>query len=116
METGQIRRVNDYRIVWQSGLELSEKDKAAVKLQNAQALALKTSWLTVDEIRAEEGKDPLPNGAGQVVLGVKKAESQPFGASPSGVSVSGDDVGLLKKFVSWLRRKKKDEDSQNQQG
>jgi len=110
MVTGQIRKVNDYRIVWLSGLELSEKDKAAVELQKAEALALKTSWLTVDEIRAEEGKDALPNGAGNVVLGVKKAESQPFGASPSGVSVSADDVGRVKRFVSWLlRRKKQDE-------
>jgi hypothetical protein len=48
-----------------------------------------------------------------VVLGVKKAESQPFGASPGGVSVSADDVGLVKRFVSWLRRKKKDANSQN---
>jgi phage-related protein (TIGR01555 family) len=116
METGQIREVNDYRIVWQSGLELSEKDKAAVELQLAQARNLKTSWMTVDEIRAEEGKDALPDGSGNVVLGLKKAESQPFGASPGGVSVSADDVGFVKKFVSWLRRKKKDADSQNQQG
>lgn len=114
METGQIRKVNDYRIVWQSGLELSEKDKAAVELQKAQALNYKSGWLTVDELRAEEGKDPLPGGAGKVVLGLKKAEGQPFGASPSEVSVSADDVGLVKRFVSWLRRKKVENNSTKQ--
>jgi hypothetical protein len=113
METGQIRKVEDYRIVWQSGLELSEKDKAAVELEKAQARNLKTGWLTVDEIRGEEGKKPLPNGAGAVVLGLKKAESQPFGQSPGAVSVSGDEVGLWERFVSWLRRKKQDANVQN---
>jgi len=109
MDTGQIRRVNDYRVVWLSGIELSEKDKAAVELQKAQALALKTSWLTVDEIRAEEDKDPLPDGSGNVVLGVKKAESQPFGASP-GADSGESDEGSFSRFKSWLRGKK-DENS-----
>jgi len=107
METGQIRRVNDYRIVWQSGLELSEKDKAAVELQLAQARNLKTGWMTVDEIRAEEGKDPLPNGAGNVVLGVKKAEQQPFSQGPG--MISEGDIGPFTWILSRLRRKKKDE-------
>jgi hypothetical protein len=105
--------VNDYRVVWLSGIELSEKDKAAVELQLAQSRNFKTAWMTVDEIRAEQKLTPLPNGAGQVVLGVKKAEQQPFGASPGGVSVSADDIGLVKRFVSWLRRKKKDANIQN---
>jgi hypothetical protein len=106
MDTGQIRRVNDYRIVWLSGIELSEKDQAAVDLQLAQARNLKTGWMTLDEIRAEEGLNPLPDGSGNVVLGLKKAESQPLGQSSGVVSVSGEDVGLAKKLVSWLRRKK----------
>jgi CRISPR/Cas system-associated exonuclease Cas4 (RecB family) len=105
MDTGQIRRVNDYRVVWLSGIELSEKDKAAVELQQAQARNLKTAWMTLDEIRAEEGKDPLPNGAGNVVLGVKKAEQQPFGQSPGAVSVSGDDKNPFHKFSNWIKRK-----------
>jgi len=107
MKTGQIRKVNDYRIVWLSGLELSEKDKAAVELQLAQARDLKTGWMTVDEIRAEQKLGPLPNGAGQVVLGVKKAEQQSFRGSPGGVS--GADVGPFTWIVSRLRRKKKNE-------
>jgi phage-related protein (TIGR01555 family) len=107
MKTGQIRRVNDYRIVWRSGLELSEKDKAAVELQKAQTLNFKTSWLTVDEIRALEGKDPLPDGAGNLVLGLKKAEQQPFSQA------LGADVGPFTWIISRLRRKKKDANIQN---
>jgi phage-related protein (TIGR01555 family) len=113
METGQIRKVNDYRIVWLSGIELSEKDKAAVDLQLAQARNLKTGWMTVDEIRAEQGLKPLPNGEGNVVLGVKKAEQQPFGASPG--AISQGDVGPFTWIVSRLRRKKKNANNQNKQ-
>jgi len=113
METGQISRVEDYRIVWLSGIELSEKDKAAVELELAQTRNLKTGWMTIDEIRAEQGLEPLPGGAGNVVLGLKKAEQQPFQQGP--VAASQDDMNLFERFVSWLRRKKQDENSQNKQ-
>jgi hypothetical protein len=117
IECGQIETgVTDYRIVWNSALELTETQKASIELQLAQARNLKTSWMTVDEIRAEENLKELPDGEGNVVLGIKKAASQPFGASPpGGVSVSADDVGLVKKFVSWLRRKKVDENDKVKQ-
>jgi len=116
MDTGQIRRVNDYRVVWPSGLELSEKDKAAVDLQKAQALDLKTSWLTVDEIRAEEGKDPLPDGAGAVVLGLKKSESKMWGQGSEGSAATAQlDVGPFAWIVSRLRRKKQDANVQGGQ-
>jgi hypothetical protein len=79
IECGQIQtKVKDYRIVWNSALELTETQKANVELGLAQARDLKTSWMTVDEIRAEQGLKPLPDGAGKVVLGLKKAEQQPF--------------------------------------
>jgi len=112
METGQIRPVDDYKVVWLSGIELSEKDKAAVELQKAQTLALKVAWLTIDEVRAEDNKGPLPDGAGQVVLGIKKAEQQPF-QQGSG-AVSQGDMSLLARFVSKLRRKKDENDSNKQ--
>jgi hypothetical protein len=105
METGQIRRVNDYRVVWPTGFELSETAKATIMLQEAQARDLKTGWMTVDEIRAEQDLGPLPNGAGNVVLGLKKAEGQPFGASPGADSEESDE-GLFSRFKSWLRGKK----------
>jgi hypothetical protein len=104
IECGQIQtNVKEYRFVWNSALELTETQKAAIELQLAQARDLKTGWKTLDEIRAEEHLKPLPDGAGAVVLGVKKAESQPFGQSPGSVSAFGDDAGRISRFLSWLR-------------
>ena len=74
METGQIRRVEDYRIVWPGGVELSEKDRASVELMEAQARSLKLQYCVVDEVRAEEDKEALPDKAGEVVLGLRKPE------------------------------------------
>ena len=87
METGQIRRVDDYRVVWPAGFELKESAKAAIELQLAQARNLQCSWKTVDEIRAEEDLPPLPNGEGNVVLGLRVLEVVMGGAGqvPSGL-------------------------------
>lgn len=74
METGQIRRVNDYKIVWPGGVELSEKDRASVELMLAQARALKLQYKMVDEVRAEEDLKALPDKAGEVVIGLRKPE------------------------------------------
>lgn len=117
METGQISRVKDYKIVWLSGIELSEKDKAAVDLSRAQERNLKTGWMTVDEIRAEQGLGALPNGEGKVVLGIEKAgkpaqsgpqrqvQAAPGSTAQAGHGITGDEAGLFKRFVSWLRGK-----------
>lgn len=99
-----------YRIVWLGAFEMSELNKASVELQQAQARNLKTSWLTVDEIRAEEGMQSLPDNVGTVVLGLEKAKAQPFGG---GVSVGSADVGPFTWIVSRLRRKKKNEDDKS---
>ena len=72
IECGQIRYIwnvhRGYRIVWLGAFEMVEQTKASVELQQAQARDLKTKWSTIDEIRAEEGKDPLPDKAGEVIL------------------------------------------------
>jgi hypothetical protein len=79
---GQVKtNVKDYKIVWLGGFEVSEKDKAVVELNLAQAREKKSAWMTIDEIRAEEGLKELPDGAGKVVLGIKRAEQQPFSQS-----------------------------------
>jgi len=79
---GQIKTaVKDYRIVWLGGFEVSEKDKALVELSLAQAREKKQGWMTLDEIRGEQGLKELPDGAGKVVLGIKRAEQQPFSQS-----------------------------------
>jgi hypothetical protein len=81
METGQIREVEDYRIVWPGGVELSEKDRASVELMLAQARALKLQYKMVDEVRAEEDLEALPDKAGEVVIGLRKPEP-PIQAKP----------------------------------
>jgi phage-related protein (TIGR01555 family) len=108
MDTDQISKVEDYRVVWPSGLQLSEKDKATVELQLAQARNFKTSWMTIDEIRAEQGLGALGSDAGKVVLGVKKTEQQPFGQPPgaSPATSAQADESRFERFVSWLRGKK----------
>ena len=107
METGQIREVEDYRVVWPAGFELTETAKAVVELQLAQARNLKTAWCTVDEVRAEEGKLALPGDAGKVVLGLRKPEPPraPEGSPNAEGLAEADSSGfwLLKR----LRRKKK---------
>jgi len=70
--------VKDYRIVWSGGFEVSEKEKALVELNLAQAREKKTGWMTIDEIRGEQGLKELPDNTGKTVLGVKRAEQQPF--------------------------------------
>ncbi len=111
IECGQIRfKYNvqrGYRIVWLGAFEMSELNKAAVELQQAQARNLKTNWKTIDEIRAEESLLELENGAGKVVLGLEKSKQQPFSG---GAAADAADLKGVAKLFSWLRRKKKSED------
>src|SRR3990170_5609358 len=94
---GQIHtHVKDYKIVWLGGFELSEVEKAQIELNLAQAREKMLSWMTVDEVRAEQGLQPLPNGAGQIVLGVERLKQQLLGQVPG----SGVDSG----FWSRLRK------------
>jgi hypothetical protein len=86
------------------GFELSDRDKASVELQRAQARRLKTAWKTVDEIRGEEMLDPLPESSGDVVLGLTK--SQGYSADYSGSAVAEADSNLFSRFTSWLQKKK----------
>jgi hypothetical protein len=79
---GQVKtNVKECKIVWLGGFEVSERDKALVELSLAQAREKKQGWMTLDEIRGEQGLKELPDGAGKVVLGLKRAEQQPFSQS-----------------------------------
>jgi hypothetical protein len=107
IECGQIRfkygKRRDYRIVWLGGFELSDRDKAFVELQRAQARRLETSWKTVDEIRGEEMLDPLPESSGNIVLGLEKRQGYP--EDYYGSAVAEADSTLFSRFTSWLLRK-----------
>jgi hypothetical protein len=54
-----------YTINWNSAFEMSDKDEAQIEYTHAQAQNQKLGWMSKDEIRAEEGLDPLPDGAGE---------------------------------------------------
>lgn len=110
---GQVKtKVKAYKVVWASALELTEAQKAAIKLNMATAREKETNWKTIDEIRAEDGLPALPDGAGKVILGVKRSEQQPFSRAPGTESVTASDMNFVKKFVSKLRRHK-NADSKN---
>jgi hypothetical protein len=109
IECGQIqfkwKTRRDYRIIWLGGAELSEKDRASVRLQEAQARNLETNWKTVDEIRAEEELEALPDKAGEVVLGLGKQAPKSL---PDGELSSEADATGFAWLLSKLRRKKRD--------
>jgi hypothetical protein len=84
IETNQIQKVEDYNLVWPSGFEISDQTAAEIELKKAQAKKIQLSWKSIDEIRAEEGLDPLPEGTGQKIV----EESQ----------------GFLNRFRGWLKR------------
>ena len=104
METGQIDTVEDYNLVWPPGFELSEPTKADILLKEAQARALQLKWMTVDEVRADQGLEPLPDGAGKVMIG---SPHLPDDQSEGGEEQPQENGRLLKKLSSFLRREKK---------
>jgi hypothetical protein len=54
-----------YNVTWNSAFELSEKDEAQIEFTHAQTREKQLGWMSKDEVRAEEGLDPLPDGAGE---------------------------------------------------
>jgi len=91
-----------YTIEWNSAFELSSLDEARVEQLHTQANQSKLDYMTVDEVRAEETLDPLPNGEG---AGLKKASLNLFGQGQKG----SPDLETNDKFlVVDLNRKRKD--------
>ena len=97
---GQIKtQVKDYKIVWLGGFELSEVEKAQIELNYAQAREKMLSWMTVDEVRAEQGLQPLPNGAGQIVPGVERLKQQQLLGQVPGAAADSGFWGRLRKVI-----------------
>ncbi|MDI6847605.1 MAG: hypothetical protein QMD23_05690, partial [Candidatus Bathyarchaeia archaeon] len=63
-----------YRINWLGGFEINPRDQAAAELDKTRSLALKTDWLTVNEIRQLEGYERLPSA--DVVLGLSQLQNE----------------------------------------
>lgn len=73
IEISQVKTsVTDYAINWLGGFEINERDKALAEYDRNRSLVLKTNWMTVNEIRAEEGLEPVEGG--DVILGLQKAQ------------------------------------------
>lgn len=54
-----------YTIEWNSAFELSEKDEASIEQMHTASNVNKLKYMSKDEVRAEDGLDPLPDGAGE---------------------------------------------------
>jgi hypothetical protein len=59
------KTVNDYLINWNSAFELSDKDNVQIEETHARANQIRLDYMSIDEVRAEEGLLPLPDGAGE---------------------------------------------------
>jgi len=77
METKQIPNVH-YKINWLGGFEINPRDQAAAELDRIRSLQIKTNWMTLNEIREEQGLERIPSG--DIVLGLTK---QPGGETPA---------------------------------
>jgi phage-related protein (TIGR01555 family) len=112
---GQIQtKVKDYRIVWLGGFQVSDTEKATIELNLAQAREKKLSWMTVDEVRAEQGLQPLPNGAGQVVLGIERLNQQQFLEQESESAADSGFWSRLRRVIHGNEGKHLEDDSSKQ--
>lgn len=73
----------DYEIEWYNAFQLNDVDEARIKLWNSTATKNELEYKTVDEVRDDNELPPLPDGEGEVVLGVKRVEkaAEPFGGA-----------------------------------
>jgi hypothetical protein len=59
------KTVQQYLINWNSAFELSEKDEATIEESHVRANQGKLDYMSIDEVRTEEGLEPLPDGMGE---------------------------------------------------
>lgn len=93
IETGQVnyqdrRRTpptKGYVIHWNYPQLTPELSQAQINFLNERANAERTKWMTIDELRIMNDLPPLPNGEGEVVLGLletQRGEFSPFASNP----------------------------------
>ncbi len=63
----------EYLVEWESAFELTELDNRQAELLKEQANQIRLQYMTVDEVRAMNNLDPLPNGDGAAVQSQKPA-------------------------------------------
>jgi len=130
MDSGQIehdREAKPYKIVWNSGFEINEKDEAQIELWVAQTRTMLLNYKTVNEVRLMEGLEEIDGG--DVVLGLLRATmpaiqtqvqaqtqtKQPTGTTTGDVKVEAprkqenlleEDLDLLYAYLKTVKVKK----------
>jgi hypothetical protein len=99
------KTAENYVIEWNSAFELSELDTAQVEQLQVQANQGKLDYMTIDEVRAEENLDPLPNGEG---ASLKQSSFGLFGEE-QGKEGNEELVNADKFLVVDLKGRKKQE-------
>jgi hypothetical protein len=80
IQTGQVSEAPaQYIIEWVDPFEVNPQDKAAIEFMETRTRALKT-WKTINEIRAEEGLEPVEDGD---VLMLLPGQMGPWGSTPA---------------------------------
>ena len=65
----------DFKIEWNPGFALNLLDQSIVDVNNERVNAMRSNYMTIDEIRKKNGLGVLPMGAGAVVVGLEKLKS-----------------------------------------
>ncbi|MDQ1279636.1 MAG: hypothetical protein QG670_898 [Thermoproteota archaeon] len=84
--------VTNYTLNWNSGFELSERDKGLIELNRVQALQIQSGWRTLDELRVLDKVKPLNElegyptpEDGNIIPGLRSSAPQvPNGQGPPG--------------------------------
>lgn len=97
------KTAENYEVEWNSAFELSELNQAQVEQLHVQANVDKLEYMTVDEVRAEEQLDPLPNGEGEKL----KQSSMGLFGEEQGKEGNEELTNADKFLVVDLKRKKK---------
>ena len=79
IQTGQIVFTGEYEVEWIDPFEVNPQDKASIEFLETRTRALKT-WLTINEVRAEEGKGKIDGGD---VLMSMPGQMVPEGSEPA---------------------------------
>jgi hypothetical protein len=92
---GRVKISSDveYTVLWTSAFELNEVDQTRISLWKSTTYKNYGAFMTVDEIRALEKLDPLPDGEGEVVIELKRLETaqvRPGNTQPPGGEVQGN--------------------------
>lgn len=68
IQTGQVEFDGEYFIDWVDPFEVNPQDRASIEYLQERTNALRLGTETIDEVRARKGMEPLPDGAGAMIM------------------------------------------------